>query len=964
MPPISSKTLDKTGFALFAVVLMLMLMAAVSAALFTFSEREKTLTDAALKRAAANRAVTNAARIALAELQQRAGTDSASTAPDPGSPENPWSTARGGAASEENPSPARKPSAPVPLVSRASTQNGGAASFPNPKSPGKRASVPWRYIGDDLRIAYFIVDESEKFPLRDDRPEAAETAADARAEQRRGQVFGAPAAALKAFPRNAPALRNARYDPAFFFAENSGKGTDRETTALRTLGVIADWPRNALKKDLSETADAKTLFTAETLASRETEPHRGVPVATSERKPAAGKLGLCEHFCPVVADLRLHVGFFNPRTDGQHRARFHVTAKLWNPYAFPLLAHADGQLGLLDFSVLPTFSVTNRNTGAEFSAELSNFPTGRFGLVRQTPSDKTFNAYCRIFDASDQGFGTDRKSPEVGLHAGEIYTARFPDPKGQPEGLSRITGGATWKFQKGSNPNKPPSGAVGGRWFHDEHVIEFFSIPPLFPGEIVLRHYNGSFRQTSTPQDYAPPILRFVNVNFPYVQFTLTGKEYNRQKAGDHDVAQANLVYRIRLRTEDENALKNLLENVDLRDAVFDFADPVVAAAFEVSAHVGEAAKRLADAEDDENETYFFDKYVNEHRTEERVPAFSSIQLYDLPDGGALSANAIRFPHQTGIPPLALGRFDGKVAELKVNQIFDRYFFSAKKRIENTITSDNPLFVKKDRSLCGLSFSSPRPVDFAEECMTDGPFNMNSTNEKAWTALLSNAFEKWEQYSGRAGELNMPWDAPRAKKDFDNAFFVRPFSAQFFSPDGKIFPLSDKELEAAHWRSRDHFLLSQGLRSVPAEKIARLAKSVADENRERLAAGKHFASVAEFADSGILHRGIERAEINTLGGRKIPAWFPGFLRQEHVLQNIGQRLSPRGDTFKIYAQAEILNPLTGRPEARATAAMLVQRFPDLFDASQRPNTPYDECGAVNRNFGRRFRIVSFRYGIE
>ncbi|MGN0835524.1 MAG: hypothetical protein ACI4QA_06855 [Candidatus Spyradosoma sp.] len=948
-------------------MILLLLMAAVGAALFTFSEREKALTDAALKRAAASQAATNAARLALAELQLRAGKDSASTAPDG---ENPWCAVRAGAEPDEAQAPARTPALPVPLVSRGSEQNGGEASFPDPKSPGGRVRAPWKYVGDGLRVAYFVVDESEKFPLRDDRADPAENPADARAEQRRRQLVGAPAAALKAFPRNAsgtgvPPLLKARYDPALFFAENSGRGTDRGTTALRTLGVVADWPRNALKKDLSKEDAAPELFAARAPAARTEALSQGVPAATAEAKPDAGGLGLLEHFCPLVADLRLHVGFFNPRTDGQHRARFHVTAKLWNPYAFPLLAHADGQFGMIDFSVLPTISVTNRNTGAGFSAALSDFPTGRFGLVRQTQSDRTFNAYCRIFDASDQGFGTDRKSPETGLHAGEIYTARFPDPSGQPEGLSRITGGATWKFQKGADPNKPPSGAVDGRWFHDEHAIEFFSIPPLFPGEIALRHYNGSFRQTTDPRDYAPPIFRFANVSFPYVQFTLTGREYNRQKAGDHDAARANLVYRIRLRTEDENALKNLLESVDLRDAVFDFADPVVAAAFEVSAHVGEAAKTLAEAEDDENETYFFDRYVNAHRTEERAPAFASIQLYDLPEGdGAPSASALRFPHLTKIPPLALGRFDENVAKLKINQIFDRYFFSSQKRGENAVTSDDPLFVRKDRTMCPPAFSSACPVDFAEECMTDGPFNVNSTNEKAWAALLSNAFEKWEQYSGRAGELRMPWDTPRPKKDFDNAFFMRPFSAQFFSPDGKVFPLSDKELEEAPWRSRDHFLLSQGLRGVPEEKIARMAKNVADENRERLAAGRHFASVAEFADSGVLHRAIERAEINTLAGKKIPAWFPGFLRQEHVLQNVARRLAPRGDTFTIYAQAEILNPLTGRPEARATAEMLVQRFPEFFDASQRPNTPYGQCGAVNRCFGRRFRIVHFRYGIE
>jgi hypothetical protein len=109
--------------------------------------------------------------------------------------------------------------------------------------------------------------------------------------------------------------------------------------------------------------------------------------------------------------------------------------------------------------------------------------------------------------------------------------------------------------------------------------------------------------------------------------------------------------------------------------------------------------------------------------------------------------------------------------------------------------------------------------------------------------------------------------------------------------------------------------------------------------------------------------------------------IPGWLTQADILQAIGSNLSARSDTFVIRAYGDALdllntNPSDVRPQdilARAWCEAVVQRFPDYVDpsdpASAHPSgtasmTVADggvAVKAVNQAFGRRYRIVSFRW---
>ncbi len=125
------------------------------------------------------------------------------------------------------------------------------------------------------------------------------------------------------------------------------------------------------------------------------------------------------------------------------------------------------------------------------------------------------------------------------------------------------------------------------------------------------------------------------------------------------------------------------------------------------------------------------------------------------------------------------------------------------------------------------------------------------------------------------------------------------------------------------------------------------------------------------------------------------AGVPGYLSQGDLLANIGSGLSARSDTFTIRAYGDI-SGVTGTPEARAWCEAVVQRVPEFFDPQYEEENDEDvldsvkfrenyrehqddsvsgrgkkyvlekwerddRLSAVNKLFGRRYKIISFRW---
>ncbi|HEY9247829.1 MAG TPA: hypothetical protein VIO38_01805, partial [Rariglobus sp.] len=88
---------------------------------------------------------------------------------------------------------------------------------------------------------------------------------------------------------------------------------------------------------------------------------------------------------------------------------------------------------------------------------------------------------------------------------------------------------------------------------------------------------------------------------------------------------------------------------------------------------------------------------------------------------------------------------------------------------------------------------------------------------------------------------------------------------------------------------------------------------------------------------------------------------PGYVTQADVLQKIGPVLSARSDTFVIRTYGDASNPATGSVDGRAWCEAVVQRLPELVDPSQPAETAMSALNPANRDFGRRYRVVSFRW---
>jgi hypothetical protein len=91
------------------------------------------------------------------------------------------------------------------------------------------------------------------------------------------------------------------------------------------------------------------------------------------------------------------------------------------------------------------------------------------------------------------------------------------------------------------------------------------------------------------------------------------------------------------------------------------------------------------------------------------------------------------------------------------------------------------------------------------------------------------------------------------------------------------------------------------------------------------------------------------------------AFAPGYLTQADLLTAVGPALTARSDTFVIRAYGEVRNPATGANEGKAWCEATVQRLPEYVNATATHAWETPAAGTDNATFGRRFKVVGFRW---
>jgi hypothetical protein len=88
--------------------------------------------------------------------------------------------------------------------------------------------------------------------------------------------------------------------------------------------------------------------------------------------------------------------------------------------------------------------------------------------------------------------------------------------------------------------------------------------------------------------------------------------------------------------------------------------------------------------------------------------------------------------------------------------------------------------------------------------------------------------------------------------------------------------------------------------------------------------------------------------------------IPGIVKQADILTPIAPILSARSDSFLVRGYGERTDA-RGIVIARAWCEAVVQRSAEFVDPSDPAQKIYNTISNLNRTFGRRFEIVSFRW---
>jgi hypothetical protein len=290
-----------------------------------------------------------------------------------------------------------------------------------------------------------------------------------------------------------------------------------------------------------------------------------------------------------------------------------------------------------------------------------------------------------------------------------------------------------------------------------------------------------------------------------------------------------------------------------------------------------------------------------------------------------------------------------------------------------------------------FSSGKPNPDAYktaAEYQMLRGPFNVNSTSVQAWKAALA---------SMNKSEVTTLW-ARSAGLESRTAAGV-PITAMSL-PNGGAIPGSVLDASNIDTERTNSW---NGYRELTEPELETLAEEIVGQVRER----GPFLSMSEFVNrqvgpagpqtlSGALEAAIDRSGINEpqdaafpntylnqvpittaevsdpkLYNYKTPeattgnpaAGAPGWISQGDLLRILEPAATVRGDTFVIRTYGEAQDA-SGNITARAYAEAVVQRVPEYLDPADRPslNASTDAtAAAVNKTFGRRIEVVSFRW---
>ncbi len=279
----------------------------------------------------------------------------------------------------------------------------------------------------------------------------------------------------------------------------------------------------------------------------------------------------------------------------------------------------------------------------------------------------------------------------------------------------------------------------------------------------------------------------------------------------------------------------------------------------------------------------------------------------------------------------------------------------------------------------------------AQYLMVDGGFNVNSTSEEAWAAVLQGLARR-KLVTNVKGNLGLV----EGEKSDSQVLFSRFMVS---TTDKSVDGLGGYSMlqGSSSFRSGSGMTAAWGeVRMLEPEQIRELARQMVKQVRAR----GPFLNMSDFINrrleagsdnalKGALQAAIDATDINAdfqeiqaargNGGDlfvhpeaevgSIYTAAPGYLIQSDVLASLGNILTVRDDTFRVRAYGCVRSS-THAILSQAWCEAVVQRTMEYVDPANNPeDADYEPDGKrakkglsrANKVLGRRFRIVSFKW---
>ncbi len=251
-----------------------------------------------------------------------------------------------------------------------------------------------------------------------------------------------------------------------------------------------------------------------------------------------------------------------------------------------------------------------------------------------------------------------------------------------------------------------------------------------------------------------------------------------------------------------------------------------------------------------------------------------------------------------------------------------------------------------------------------------GAFNINSTSKTAWKAILA-SMANFELPTMTVEGTHKSWEKPEGVR----------FSRFGHHLDKKGWEIADGSASRSFWT---------GYRQITEDELDVLAEAIVKEVQQR----GPFRSFADFVNrapdsenielqrKGALQAALDSTlnkdqDLKEMGemvtqplgtnfsnaseGENSSAGYPGYVTQADLLQSLAPILQARSDYFCIRTKGESLDS-NGKVVATAYCEAYVQRTSSYIDSADEAHVPHSELTSpINKKFGRRFKIVSFRW---